>query len=115
MEWPRTALYTKKIPDTPSRLRAVTKNPDTAPPRNATVMASFSEFWAAEAVRRLARTAMYMPTNPETEEQRAPSRNAMAVRTPSVEWPEKTATIPPMMTAVTIARIEIVRYWRARK
>ncbi|GBD15032.1 hypothetical protein HRbin25_00920 [bacterium HR25] len=70
------------MPATPRRLRATIMNPDTAPPRRETAMASLRLRVAAEAVRTLARTATYIPMKPERAEQKAPMRKAMAVRTP---------------------------------
>ena len=50
-----------KMLETPMRLSATTRKPETAPPRSETVIASFRLFCAAAAVRTLERTAMNMP------------------------------------------------------
>ena len=77
-------------------------------------MASLTLRWAAAAVRRLACTAMYMPMKPARPEQKAPTRNAIAVRTP---WPGSLPSQPistPMMTAAATASTAMVRYCRFR-
>src|SRR3989304_3409557 len=48
-------------PATPSRLRATTKKPETAPPRSAVCNALFISFVTAEAVRILDRIATPIP------------------------------------------------------
>ena len=45
----------------PSKPRATTRKPETAPPRSATTRASPMPLRAAAAVRMLLRTATYMP------------------------------------------------------
>ena len=52
------------MPHTPSRLRATTRKPDTAPPRIATWTASTRLRRAAAAVRTFDLTLMYMPMMP---------------------------------------------------
>ena len=61
-----------KSPPTPRRLIATTNSPDTAPPRSAIWSARLRLVRTAEAVRRLARMEMNIPTYPETPEQSAP-------------------------------------------
>ena len=119
------------MPDTPNRLRATTRKPDTAPPRRETVIASLRLRVAAEAARLLERTEMYMPMYPARPDAAAPTRNAMPVRRPSSQrpttlspyspWaisltPSDTApTMTAMITPVARARTAMVPYWRFRK
>src|SRR5438105_1136127 len=109
--------------NTPSNESDTTRKPDTAPPRSATVRASPRERRAAEAVRRLERTATYIPMNPETAEHAAPSKKAIEVIIPSSSWvllvPAALCGImdssTPTSTAVTTASKAMVVYWRLRK
>ncbi len=71
-----------KMPYTPSRERATTRKPETAPPRIATWTASTRLRRAAAAVRTLDRTLMYMPMIPDAIEHAAPTRKAKPVRQP---------------------------------
>ena len=71
-----------KMSHTPSSDRETTRKPETAPPRIATCTASTRLRRAADAVRTLDRTLIVMPMMPESIEQPAPTRNAIAVRTP---------------------------------
>src|SRR5215207_9543124 len=103
------------MPSTPSRLSATTRNPDTAPPRSETLMASLTLRWAAAAVRRFAWTAMNMPMKPASPEQNAPTRKAMAVLRPCSTSFASTPINPPMMMAASTAKIAIVRYCRFKK
>src|SRR4029079_13186703 len=98
--------------ETPMRLRATTRKPETAPPRRAVLMASARLFCAAEAVRPLARTAIDMPMYPDTPEASAPTMNAMPVRTPVSVDDLKEPTMTPTTTDVMMARMPIVWYWR---
>ena len=54
-------MKTPKIVETPIRLSATTRKPETAPPRSETVTAALRLRCAADAVRTLDRTAMNMP------------------------------------------------------
>ena len=65
-----------KMPHTPSSDRATTRKPETAPPRIATWTASTRLRRAADAVRTLALTLMYMPMIPDAIEHAAPTRKA---------------------------------------
>ena len=64
---------------TPSRERAITTRPVTAPPRSAIWSARLRLWRAAEAVRMLARMEQYIPVKPAMPEQTAPTRKAMTV------------------------------------
>ena len=64
---------------TPSRPMPTTVTPITVPLENATRRAGFSPRIAAAAVRMLARTATFIPTNPARPEQMVPARYEMAV------------------------------------
>ena len=109
------------MPQTPSSDSATTRKPETAPPRIATWTASTRLRRAADAVRTLALTLMYMPMIPDAIEHTAPTRNANAVMSPigrpaahrdgnsgtSATSGVSTSVITtPMTTAPTTARIE---------
>ena len=107
---------------TPSSDRATTRNPETAPPRIATWTASTRLRRAADAVRTFERTLIVMPMMPESIEQPAPMRKAIAVRMPigiparlgtsATSGPSTSAMTTPMITAATTARMPIVEYCR---
>ena len=108
------------MPHTPSRLRATTRKPETAPPRIATWTASTRLRRAAAAVRTFDLTLMYMPMMPEAIEQAAPTRKANAVMsaigrparlgTSATSFVSTTKITRPMTTAPTTARTPIVVY-----
>ena len=109
----RTAVD-RKSTVTPSKLSATTRKPETAPPRRAVVIASLRLCRAALAVRIFERTATYMPMKPDNPEASAPTRKAIAVRTP--RWASRsTAPISARSTEVTSASNAIVVYCRRRK
>src|SRR5437899_2957444 len=103
--------------ETPIRLSATTRKPETAPPRKEVWTASFKLRRAAAAVRILDFTATYMPVKPAMPEQAAPTKKASAVRQPKsiVALGPTTDTRMPTTTAATTARMAIVWYWRRRK
>ncbi len=113
------------MPHTPSRDRATTRKPETAPPRIATWTASTRLRRAAEAVRTLALTLMYMPMIPEAIEHSAPTKKANAVIRPmgrparsgtsATSRVSTTVINAPMRTAPTMASTKIVVYWRRMK
>ena len=103
------------MPETPSRLSAVTRKPETAPPRSDTVTASLRLFCAAAAARTFERTEMYMPTSPATPEAIAPTMKEAPVRMPSSISLSRKPTRTPMITDVATAMMAMVRYWRLRK
>ena len=110
------------MPHTPSSERATTRKPETAPPRIATWTASTRLRRAADAVRTFERTLMVIPMMPESIEQPAPTRKAIAVRTPigmparsgtsATSGVSTTAMTTPMITEATTASTAIVVYWR---
>src|SRR5690349_19041165 len=69
----------KKSTETPSKERATTRKPETAPPRREVTRASPRLCLAALAVRLLVCTATDIPMKPEIPEQRAPTRKATEV------------------------------------
>src|SRR5215469_11929229 len=103
---------TKEMPDKES---ATTRKPEPAPPRNETIKASPRLRVAALAVRLFDFTATVIPIYPETPEQMAPMRKAIAVRharsSLSVGLPvvRKKRTVATRIAA-TMARREMVRY-----
>ena len=117
--------YSEKMPYTPISDRATTRNPETAPPRIATWTASTRLRRAAEAVRTLAFTLMYMPMIPDAIEHVAPTRKAIAVRmpigAPASDGTSATSAVStrvittPITTAATSASSAIVVYWRRMK
>src|SRR5436305_15100653 len=109
-----------KTPVTPSRESETTRKPETAPPRRETIKASPRLRVAALAVRLFDFTATIMPMYPETPEQIAPTRKAMAVRHARSNLLAVLPVVRKKRTAATImaakmARRAIVRYWRLRK
>ncbi len=71
---------TMKTMVTPSKLSAMTRKPETAPPRKETMSASPRPLRAAPATRILERTATFIPMKPAAPEQAAPKRKAMPER-----------------------------------
>ena len=105
--------------DMPSSESATTRKPDTAPPRNETIKASPRLRVAALAVRLFDFTATIIPMYPETPEQVAPIRKAIAVRHARSSFSVVLPVVKAKRTVATrmaanIARRAIVRYWRLR-
>ena len=113
------------MPHTPRSERATTRNPETAPPRIATWTASTRLRRAAAAVRTFERTLIVMPMMPESIEQPAPTRKAIAVMNPiglpASDGTSATSLVStrvmtmPMTTAPPRAIRAIVVYWRLTK
>ena len=73
--------------------------PVMAPPRKATLSASFRPVRAASAVRTLARTETFMPMKPVAPESTAPMTKPIAVAAPR-KIQMSTARITPTMAMV---------------